>query len=123
MKCVDRYMIRDADSFKKKWDFLIIVLANWCSFSTPYSIAFHFNFLHSTFSLSLHYFLNFFFLFDILFNFRTTFIHSRTNEEISNPKIIAKIYLKRRFWIDLLVAIPFYPISRTVKHFLFIFYS
>ncbi len=51
--------------------------------------------------------IDFIFFIDIIINFRTTFIHPRTGDEESKPKVIAKNYLKGRFWIDLLASIPF----------------
>lgn len=44
---------------------------------------------------------------DLVVNFRTTFIHKKTGNEIVSPKEIAFSYLKGRFWIDLLATIPF----------------
>ena len=44
---------------------------------------------------------------DIIVNFRTTFFHSTTGNEIYEPKEIAKHYLKGRFWPDILATIPF----------------
>mmetsp|Transcript_33777 Transcript_33777/g.38926 ORF Transcript_33777/g.38926 Transcript_33777/m.38926 type:complete len:145 (-) Transcript_33777:1719-2153(-) len=44
---------------------------------------------------------------DIIITFRTTFIDSSGGDEITKPKQIAKIYLKGRFWIDFLSAVPF----------------
>jgi hypothetical protein len=60
---------------------------------------------------------------DVILNFRTTYIHPTSREEISNPKQIAKRYLKGMFWVDLLASIPFKYIAHTVKHkFIVIFY-
>ena len=44
---------------------------------------------------------------DIVIQFRTTFIHQKTGNEIMHPKVIAKSYLKGRFWIDFLATAPF----------------
>lgn len=46
------------------------------------------------------------FVFDILINFRTTYVNSN-DEVVSNPKKIAMHYLKGWFVIDLVAAIPF----------------
>lgn len=51
--------------------------------------------------------INLVFICDILINFRTTYIHSKTAEEVMNPREIAFQYLKMKFWIDLLASIPF----------------
>jgi hypothetical protein len=57
-----------------------------------------------------------FFFIDIVVNFRTTFIHSRTGDEESDPKLIAKNYLKGRFWIDLLASLPFDYIAMVFRY-------
>ena len=47
------------------------------------------------------------FMVDIVVSFRTTFINTKTGDEIWNPKMIGKRYvLGGRFWIDLLSSIP-----------------
>jgi len=45
-------------------------------------------------------------------NFRTSYIHSQTGEEILKGKEIALNYMKGYFIIDLLSAIPFDLITR-----------
>ena len=50
--------------------------------------------------------MNFVFLLDIIINFRTTFIHSKTGKEVMDLWEIAQNYLKGRFWIDFLATIP-----------------
>ena len=44
---------------------------------------------------------------DIFLTFRTTYIDSSGGDEVTEPKQIAILYLKGRFWIDLLSTIPF----------------
>lgn len=46
------------------------------------------------------------FIFDILINFRTTIKNIMTGDEIFDQKVIAITYLKQRFFIDLIAAIP-----------------
>lgn len=48
-----------------------------------------------------------FFFFDMLVAFRTTYIDLFTGQEMSEPKLIAKNYLRGQFWIDLLATVPF----------------
>lgn len=48
-----------------------------------------------------------FFGMDIILNFRTTFHHPTTGEEISNKKQIVKSYLLGTFFLDLVSTIPF----------------
>ncbi|CDW83695.1 cyclic nucleotide-binding protein [Stylonychia lemnae] len=54
------------------------------------------------------YIIDLMFLFDIIFNFRATYIESSTGEEIYDPKRIAYKYLTGyRFYLDLFSTIPF----------------
>jgi hypothetical protein len=48
---------------------------------------------------------------DVYVNFRTSYIIEATGTEILDPKMVAKNYLKARFWIDILASIPFDYIS------------
>jgi heme/copper-type cytochrome/quinol oxidase subunit 4 len=43
----------------------------------------------------------------VIVNFRTTYTDARTNNEIVDQKMIAKNYLKGRFWIDIFASLPF----------------
>lgn len=47
------------------------------------------------------------FFFDLLINFRTTYIHQKTGSEVIVTKEIAASYLKGRFWVDFLAILPF----------------
>lgn len=61
---------------------------------------------HVSFTV-LNSLIDFLFLCDIIISFRTSVFHSRTGEEILEPKKIAVQYLKTRFLVDLLATIPF----------------
>lgn len=50
--------------------------------------------------------IDFLFFVDIIINFRTSYINPMTGDESTNPKEIAKNYLKGRFWVDLLATVP-----------------
>ena len=48
------------------------------------------------------------FVFDIVLNFRTTYINPKTNMEVVDPKRIAKNYFySTRFIVDVSASIPF----------------
>ena len=52
-----------------------------------------------------------FFIIDIIINFRTTYI-ANNNDEIVDPKMIAKKYLSSSmFWFDLISTLPISEIS------------
>ena len=84
-----------------------MVLAIWNCFVIPIQVAFKPPFMSSIIFLLLNYIIDFLFFIDIIVNFRTSFIHSKTGEEIFTQKEIIKNYFKKRFWIDLLATIPF----------------
>ena len=46
-----------------------------------------------------------FFIVDIILTFRTTYV-SKQGDEIIDPCLIAKNYLRNKFWIDLISTIP-----------------
>jgi len=46
------------------------------------------------------------FMVDVFINFRTSFVNSKTGEEIFDLKVIAKNYMKGRFWVDVLASLP-----------------
>ena len=47
------------------------------------------------------------FFLDIVINFRTTYVHSASDELVTDPRRLAIYYAKTWFIIDLLAAIPF----------------
>ena len=60
------------------------------------------------------------FLIDIIINFRTTFINSKTGDEIADTTLVAQHYICKhaiidfvggRFWIDFLATVPFDTIA------------
>jgi hypothetical protein len=61
--------------------------------------------LNSPAFIFINFLIDFFIILDIIVNFRTTFLNTRTGDEISDSKLIAKEYLKYRFWIDLIPTI------------------
>ena len=54
------------------------------------------------------------FIIDIIVNFRSTHLNPKSGMEIIIPKEIAFQYLKFRFWIDFLAAVPFDTIGNFV---------
>ena len=54
-----------------------------------------------------NYVIDVLFFIDIILNFRTTFYHKSTGEEITNKNLIVKSYLKGNFSVDLISTIPF----------------
>lgn len=85
----------------------VILLAIYNSFSIPYNIAFKPPAFDSTFMDLFNGIIDGLFFVDIIISFRTTFINTKTGDEIWDPKLIAKKYVMGgRFWIDLLSSLP-----------------
>ena len=104
---MSRYMLRQNDPRKTKWDLVIIFLAIYNSFQIPFEIAFDPEDMKTAGFLVLNTLIDFVFLLDIIVNFRTTFYDIETGDEVFDPKRTGKKYLKSRFTIDLLSTIPF----------------
>ena len=91
-----------------KWDLFVMALAIWNCFSIPFFIAFKPDIAGSNVMMAVDITIDFLFVVDIVINFRTSFMHPRTGEEIMDPKKIARHYLVGgRFMLDLLASIPF----------------
>lgn len=99
-------MWRPNDKFRSNWDFYVMLCAVWNCFSLPFDVAFEPEVMDGTFFSILNAFIDFSFAVDIVISFRTTYFDSRTGDEVTNHKKIARNYLKSRFWIDLIATIP-----------------
>ena len=89
-----------------KWELIVIILAVYSSIVLPLDIAFRPPSLQDKRIKIFNYFIDFMFLIDIVITFRTTQVNLMTGDTISDPKQIARNYLKGRFWIDILSTIP-----------------
>ncbi|CAI2368538.1 unnamed protein product [Moneuplotes crassus] len=101
------FMLQNRSKKRIRWDLFIMLLATWNCFSVPYNVAFDSTVFPGILSDILNWFIDIFFMLDILMNFRTTINDDETGGEISDPFKIAFNYLKGKFWIDLLASIPF----------------
>lgn len=108
---MNRYMLRQNDPRKSKFDLVIISLAIYNSFQIPFEIAFNPKDMKSPGFIVINCLIDTIFLLDIIVNFRTTFYDLETGDEVFDPKRTGKKYLKSRFAIDLLSTIPFDSIA------------
>ena len=107
-------MFKGSGSFRSKWDFFIIFLAIYNSFSIPLKLAFNPYVLNLTAFLVLDASVDLVFLIDIIFTFRTTFLDPKLGEEVIDPYLIAKEYLRvgldklleGSFYLDLISSLP-----------------
>ena len=102
-----KYMLRQNDPQKTKWDLIIIFLAIYNSFQIPFEIAFDPEDMKLPAFYVVNSLIDLVFLLDIIVNFRTTFYDIETGDEVFDSKRTGKMYLKGRFTVDLLSTIPF----------------
>ena len=87
-----------------KWDLFVILLAIYSCITIPLSLSFRPKFLSE--AHGLNNFVDICFSVDILIMFRTTSINLNTGVEITKGRDIAIAYLKSRFFIDFVSAVP-----------------
>ncbi|XP_016385682.1 potassium voltage-gated channel subfamily H member 6-like [Sinocyclocheilus rhinocerous] len=113
---VHKWTILHYSPFKAVWDWIILLLVLYTAVFTPYSAAFLLNEQEDERRRTCGYTCNplnvvdlvvdVMFIFDILINFRTTYVN-HNDEVVSNPTRIAQHYFKGWFLIDIVAAIPF----------------
>lgn len=104
--------MRVSSKFRLRWDIYIIIAAIYNTITIPMDIAFKPEILASIGITIMESFIDLTFFIDMFINFRTTYISSKTGEEIYDSKLIAKRYiLGGRFFLDFLSSIPFDKLS------------
>ena len=81
-------------------------MALYNSIAIPLKIAFEEHFFESMGIVVLDSFIDLVFFIDLFVNMRTTYYDAETGEEVDDPKLLAKEYLKECIF-DVLSAIPF----------------
>ena len=81
-----------------------VLLVFYVSLALPYQVAFLMDYMDSGLSI-MDFFIDCFFLADIVVNFRTAILHD--GELVSNPYAVAREYMRLWFWLDLISSIPF----------------
>ena len=93
---------------KMRWDLLVIVLAIYNAIMIPFEFAFSPDYLETTGYQFADYFIDFLFFFDVVINFRTTYVNQKTGLEVTNwLKIAVKYVFFGWFLVDILATIPF----------------
>jgi hypothetical protein len=105
---VPPYFIQENGTFRKYWEIIVIFLALYNAFMIPLQLFFDPNpdFIDNDIVRCSDAIVDFLFLVDIIFQFRTTFLEPG-GEEVRDPWKIAKAYLKGRFWLDFISSVPF----------------
>lgn len=105
IKKLSKFMIRYNSNFRMRWDLIVCLLAIYNCVSIPVSVAFD-----PDPSIGLTVWertLDCLFAIDLLLNFRTTYINSKTGFEVTEWKKIAiNYFITGRFFIDLGASIP-----------------
>ena len=99
--------MRKSSKFSTNWDVFIIIITLLYAIFMPFQTAFN---PDQELQLQFRLFLiliNIFFILDLVVNFRTTFVDTKTGVEVFEPNKIARRYIfGGRFFIDLLASIP-----------------
>ncbi|KAK2575549.1 hypothetical protein KPH14_011268 [Odynerus spinipes] len=98
-----QFILSHYGGFKSCWDWLILLATFYVAIIVPYNASF-INIDRPTMVSDVV--VEALFIFDILLNFRTTYV-SRKGEVVSNSKSIALNYVKSWFFVDLVAALPF----------------
>eukprot|EP00930_Biecheleria_cincta_P035401 TRINITY_DN2434_c0_g2_i1.p1 TRINITY_DN2434_c0_g2~~TRINITY_DN2434_c0_g2_i1.p1 ORF type:complete len:769 (-),score=148.12 TRINITY_DN2434_c0_g2_i1:94-2400(-) len=93
--------IRHDSNFRMAWDFLMMILLVWVCLTMPFSMGFG----QEDVLADVDQACDVFFLMDVAFNFRTTFI-DQNDIIVTNGKKMAMHYLKTWFTIDIVSSIP-----------------
>lgn len=101
------FMVSQNDPRKTYWELFVIVLALYNAFSIPFELSFDPEEMEGTNFLIINSIIDLLFGFDVFVQFRTTFYHPITGDEVRDLQVIKANYLKGRFVIDILSTIPF----------------
>jgi CRP-like cAMP-binding protein len=89
-----------------RWDLFVMVLATWNCFTIPFNAAFRPVIMENIYFEIFNACIDILFMVDVAICFRTSFMNPKTGEEVFDIKVIAKHYLKGRFWVDILASLP-----------------
>ena len=102
---IARFMLRHNQLFRMRWDLFVMLLAIYNCIMIPFTVAFQPN-TGKSFNV-WERFVDVCFGLDIIFNFRTSFVNSKTGFEIFSQKKIVRNYITSgRFFMDLGASIP-----------------
>eukprot|EP00347_Sterkiella_histriomuscorum_P005402 403356751 len=103
-----RFMIRHNGKFRMRWDLLVILLTLYNCLAIPFNVAFSDRIEDTVLQQVADRVIDVIFVFDLLLNFRTTYVNTKTTLEIiSGKQIVINYVFKGRFFIDVLSVIPF----------------
>ena len=101
-----RFMLLHFGRPRLIWDWIILILVAYIAIMVPFNVAFKTH--DRTFEIIIaDTVVEIFFVFDIVINFRTTYIDKKSGRIVTQQRQIAMHYIKGWFFIDLLAALPF----------------
>jgi hypothetical protein len=105
---VPKYVLKYNGQIKTYWDISILIFAVYNSITIPMSFTFNFEWMQTDSLAIVDSTIDLIFLLDIMLVCRTSFLDvDDTGEEITNPHVIGKKYVKGLgFYIDVLSSIP-----------------
>ena len=99
-------VFRYSSKWIRRWLLLIMFAATYNGFMVPYFIAFEPKYEFAEGYDHVNIIIDLIFILDIFVRIRTTFMDEILSQEIVDPKVLAKRYIKSQFLIDFLSAIP-----------------
>lgn len=101
-------MFKHNGKFRMRWDLLVIAFTLYNCVLIPFNVAFSEFYEEGLIQQFFNAGIDITFGIDLLLNFRTTFVSTKSNIEVTKPRLVALHYLLYgRFFIDLLAVIPF----------------
>ncbi|KAL3854945.1 hypothetical protein ACJMK2_014180 [Sinanodonta woodiana] len=101
-----RFILVHYGIFKIGWDWMILLCTFYTAVMVPYNAAFTLQFGVFRSSIYSDVVVEIIFIFDIVLNFRTSFVN-KGGQVVYQARLIAINYIKGWFGLDLLAAIPF----------------
>ena len=92
------------NKWRVRWDYIVMLLACLNCFMVPVEIAVDIEFMQETWYKFINLMIDTIFILDIFANFNTSF--EENQETVFDRKRIAKKYIKTRFTVDVLSAMP-----------------
>lgn len=91
--------------FRKLWDLLQVFLLGYVAIAVPYRVGFLIDVPFNDFWFWFEVFVDMYFYFDIVINFRTSY-KTPEGELIIDPKMIRDNYIRSWFFIDIVACLP-----------------
>ena len=87
-----KWMFRSGDGWRVNWDLFIMFMAIYSWFAIPVQLSLNPDFTNHPAYITVDALINVIFIIDVIINFRTTFIHKVTGEEIIEQKNSSWVY-------------------------------